>query len=362
MRKDITFLIPSLSGGGVEKVTFLMVNELAKRGWEVTLMISRLGGPYLEKLQPQIKICKLKSERISANLFEIAKYLKKEKPSIFFSSMMYVNCVAALAAKISSFKGKLILSERSHPSTSMLTNVNISKKVILGLSKLVYPRADIVVCVSNGVKEDLQTLIKNLKKVVVQHNPIENMHTNTFIKTRTHYRLLSAGRLDKEKNFILLIRAFAEIAKKLPLEKGIELYILGEGQERGNLEAAIKEYNLTDQVHLPGFVDQPGSYYQDSDLFVFTSNREGLGNAIIEALSFGLPVISTDCPSGPAEILLDGKIGKLVPVNDLEKLTSAIEEEINNPDITSTKLQRIERAHDFSLDKVMDRYESLFLS
>jgi len=196
---------------------------------------------------------------------------------------------------------------------------------------------------------------------VVINNPIESL-LQLDVPVSPKYRLISMGRLDRDKNFKCLIEAFAEVLNESEDSEDYELYILGEGYERTNLENLISNLNLNKQVFMPGFVSSPAQLLNSSHLFVFSSVREGFGNVLVEALSCGLPVISTDCKSGPSEILLDGKIGALVPINNKTALKEAILNEIRNPDKISTKEQRIKRANDFLIEDITDKYESLFVN
>lgn len=360
--KDITFLIPSMNGGGAEKVTMLLANELCIRGWKVKMLLSKKEGPYLSKLHPNISIQVLKHRNISKNIFQIASFLRKEKPSIFYSSMMYVNVIAGLSAKLAKFEGALFFSDHSHVSSTILRNKSKVVKIIFFLAKYIYRRANEVICVSEGVKTDLQKLITGVHRISVINNPIElhNFQTKALDKEQSLKKIISIGRLDRDKNFKLLIDCFAELVKEVK-DIRLELTILGEGYERNNLINQINELGLSNQVFLPGFVNNTTSYLQNADIFAFTSVREGFGNVLVEALSVGLPVISADCESGPAEILLNGKIGKLVPINDLEKLKKAILEEIYHPNFTSTVEERISRANFFSVKNIVNKYETLLL-
>lgn len=356
----ISFLVPSMNGGGAEKATMLLANELSSRGWDVDMLLCKLEGPYLKRLDEKVKIIQLKNRNISYNVIEIANYLKTVKPHIFYSSMMYVNVIAGLAAIWSSYKGKIFFSEHSHASINLNVNKGFKSKLILLLAKLVYKKADAVICVSQGVREDLLQLIKKLKNTVVIYNPVENLFQKDVVPDPDVYRLVSIGRLDKNKNFKLLIECFAEVLKNVNDNKRYELHILGEGEERSNLEKQIVTLNLSGNVFLPGFIAQPANILNSSQLFVSASLLEGLPTVLIEALGCGLPVISSDCKSGPAEILLEGKIGALVPVNDKAALTDAIIKEIRHPNFTSTKEQRITRANEFKISTIVDKYEILF--
>jgi glycosyltransferase involved in cell wall biosynthesis len=358
--KNITFCIPSLNGGGAEKVTMLLANELCARGWIVTFLMSRLEGPFLNRLNKNIRLVPLGNKNISKNVFAIAKYLRNEKPTIFYSSMTYVNVIAGLATILAKYRGKIIFSEHSNLSTRNKNNPSYLSQIITFLAKIVYKRADVVVCVSEGVKEDLNKVIPDLKRLKVIYNPVENFCSKKR-EVDDKFKIISMGRMDKEKNFSLLIQAFSIVVNKLSgLGKNLELCILGEGYERENLKSLINKLHLDNKVVLPGFVNNPSEYLNSSDLFVLSSNREGFGNVIVEALSCGLPIISTDCLSGPSEILLEGKLGKLVPVNDVECMADAIIETISSRIEISTKHERMLRARDFSVEKIVTEYELLF--
>jgi glycosyltransferase involved in cell wall biosynthesis len=359
MKKDITFLIPSMAGGGAQKVTLLLINELCRKGWKVTILLSRAEGPYLKKLDKSLKIIILKNRNISKNIFSIAKYLKQNNPRIFYSSMTYVNVIAGLAVILSRFKGKVIFSEHMNLSKKNIDNPNFINGVITFLAKKVYKKADAIVCVSKGVKDDLNQVIHNIKKSLVIYNPIENFYKEK--KDNSKFKIISLGRLVEQKNYSLLINAFSIVTDKCAnTKKELELYIFGEGYEREKLNKLISQFKLQDKVFLPGFVDNSADLLSSSDLFVLSSNREGFPLVLPEALSCGLPVISTDCPSGPSEILKKGQLGKLVPVDDVESMAEAIIEAINNPDKYSTREERMLRAKDFSVENVVNQYESLF--
>ena len=360
-KKNITFCIPSLNGGGAEKVTMLLANELCERGWVVTFLMSRIEGPFLERLNKNVHLISLGNKNISKNVFVIAQYLRERKPSIFYSSMTYVNVIAGLAIILANYRGNIIFSEHSNLSTRNKNNPGILSRVITLLAKAVYKRADVIVCVSEGVKKDLNTVFPDLKNVKVIFNPIENFHTPKREFNNNVFRIISMGRIDKEKNFTLLIQAFSIVLKKCSgLGKKLELFILGEGYEKEKLKLLIKDLQLDENVVLPGFVNNPAEILASSDLFVLSSNREGFGNVIVEALSCGLPIISTDCPSGPSEILKGGKYGKLIPVNDIESMANAIIETITIGAEISTPQERRLRAKDFSVDKIVNQYELLF--
>ena len=164
-----------MEGGGAQKAVLLLMNELCKRGWRVSLLLSKPEGPFLKRIDKKVKIIRLKKKKISSNIFEISKYLRHDNPTIFYSSMTYVNVIAGLAVRISGFKKQVVFSEHSNLSARNTNNPNFINKVITFLTKIVYKRANAVVCVSEGVKDDFRKVFPYLRATVVIYNPIENL-------------------------------------------------------------------------------------------------------------------------------------------------------------------------------------------
>src|SRR5690606_35578336 len=202
---NITFLIGSMSAGGAEKVALLLMNELISRNWDVTLIVARGEGEYFRRVDKRIEIVVLKSQKISQNISEIAKYLRNEKPQVFHSSMMYINVIAGIAAITSNYRGRLIFSDHSHPSSVLQTQGNLKVRLISKLAKLIYKRASGVICVSNGIKDDLMSLFSSLPPLHVINKPVEIINYNLPPYHRNTFSIVSVGRLDKDKNFELLI-------------------------------------------------------------------------------------------------------------------------------------------------------------
>lgn len=358
LKKKILFLIPSLRGGGAEKVTLLLGNELIKLGWEIGFLMAQVEGPFLEHLDPKIKIIKLPYRKISRNILAIRAVLQSEKPDIFYTIMEYVNIIGGIAHKLSNSKAKLVYSEHNNIYKTLETHSTGMRFFLKVGIKYAYNLPDRIVCVSEGVRDVLQEYLPNLKNVSVLYNPIEQMHPNTDPPTNDSiYRILSIGRLNRQKNHILLLKAFKYLQETFSIDA--HLTIIGEGKERKVLNQYIIQHNLIDKVDLPGFKDS-NTYLHNSDLFVLSSEYEGFGNVLVEALSTGIPVISTDCPSGPAEILKNGLYGQLVPVHDEIALAKAIYKEYLTEDNSEKRMQRIQRANDFAVEKIAAQYEALF--
>jgi len=229
--------------------------------------------------------------------------------------------------------------------------------------RLIYPLAHTIIAVSNGVAEDLSTVLALPKsRISVIYNPVvtkslkqqaEIPVTHTWLQSDRIPVVLGVGRLTKAKNFETLIQAFSIVLETI----SAKLIILGEGEERSNLENLVRQLNLVNEVDLPGFTENPYSYMKRAKLFVLSSLWEGLPTVLIEALSCGTQVVSTDCPSGPREILENGKWGTLVAVNDGQALANAMIDAIKNPSYFSNP----ESWSEYTLKNILLQYEKILL-
>lgn len=358
--KKIALCIPSLRGGGAEIVFLNLAKGFAEKGYQVDLVLFQKEGPYIKNVSEEVNIVDLESKRVSHGIFALMRYLKKEKPDVIISAMPHVNIVVVFAKIISRVKTKVIVTEHSTFSMGQKKLHFMKRTIMKVLVRLFYSRAGVVVAVSNGVADDLiqSTMIK-LQNVHTIYNPIDIEEIQEKSKENPDHPwlegdntfLLGIGRLEIVKDFGTLIRAFAKLEIK-----NKKLIILGEGTERGNLEKLVSELGLVESVALPGFVSNPYAYLAHADVFVLSSRHEGLPTVLIEALACGTPVVSTDCPSGPREILEDGKYGILTPVGDEKKLAEAIYASFGAP----TDLEMLKkRAEFFSMENAVHKYIKL---
>jgi len=365
----ISFFLPSLRGGGAERVFVNLANEFARRNFDVDLVLAQKEGPYLEEISNKVKIVELKKKRILLCLFSLMRYLREKKPAILFCAMFHVNIIGYLAKYLTHSDTKIVATEHNSFSITIQQLPAIKKIILSLLVRILYPKMDKIIAVSKGVAEDLMQVVQLPKnKLQVIYNPVikkaEILRKSQEIPSHPFFRekrkkgmiiIIGIGRLTKQKDFPTLLKAFGKIKK----HKDARLIILGEGEERIKLEGLIKKLNLSSFVSLPGFVKNPYSYLKNSDLFVLSSKWEGLPTVLIEALACGIPVVSTDCPSGPREILEEGKYGKLVPVGDWRALAEAILETLDNPP-DPEKLK--ERANFFSIERAGREYFELINS
>lgn len=331
-RERIAFFIPSCHGGGAERVMVTFANSFAKRGVLTDLVVCSLSGPYVNEIDKQVNVFDLKTVHASRSLPALLKYIHDNEPKAMISSNPETNIFAIIAKWLSGKNLTLAVREPNTPSVAgKIKNSSFPFKsfLIAVLRRMLYKYADLIIAPSKGVAYDLiKNKIAPESKVYVIYNPVDIEMIHDKMKEPVSHPwlegpvpvILSAGRLTKQKDFSTLIKAFGIVTDITPCK----LIILGEGEQRKELETLVQELKLEGKVHMPGFVGNPFAFMARSSLFVLSSAWEGLPNVLIQAMACGMPVVATDCPSGPREILDDGKYGDLVPPGDPEKLAEAI--------------------------------------
>lgn len=357
-KKRLAVFMPSLDGGGAERVTILLLNELATRGYAIDLLVAKGKGVYRSQVDPTINIVDFEQHRVATCLLPLAKYLKENQPAALLSVMNYANVIAIMAKQLSGAHSRLVLTEHNDAQQALRHSNSIRYRLVSILTKWLYRKADAVVCVSEGVADSIQrTLGIPRNQLSVVYNPVihsgirksaEMSISHPFLPENGEPLLLAVGRLTTQKNFPNLINAFSLVRKTL----SAKLVILGEGEERGNLTALIASSGLAQDVLMPGFVDNPYAWMRRADVFVLSSSWEGLPTVLIEALACGAKVVSTDCPSGPKEILENGRWGELVKVDDAEALAEGIIKTLSAGQTESLE----KRLEVFSIKYATDRY------
>jgi glycosyltransferase involved in cell wall biosynthesis len=343
-----------------------MVNlaiAFCERGIAVDVVLLQSEGPYLEELPSAVRVVDLKASRMLTGLAALMRYLRRDKPRIMLSAMRHSNVTALLAAILSRSQVPVAVCDHNTATLELSKEPVIKSTVIKVLMRWLYPRAYKIVAVSKGVADDLGILLSmSTDRINVIHNPVVKEElftlsnlpvTHPWFANKLIPVALSVGRLTPQKDYETLLRALS-IAKR---KRDLRLMILGEGELRPSLEASIEKLGLIEDVVLPGFTENPFAYMRQADMFVLSSLWEGLPTVLIEAMACGVPVISTDCPSGPDEILENGKWGRLVPVGDANALAQAMLDTLDKPAPSTTR-----RAMDFSVDKSADAYLSLLFA
>lgn len=354
----IAFYLPSLRGGGAERVMVTLANGFAERGLAIDLVLAKAEGPYLNDVAPGVRVVDLGSRRVLASLPALVRYLRATRPRVMLSALNHANIIAIAARVLARVPARLIVSEHNNVSLPGRASRSLRERAVLPLMRWAYPRADGVVAVSGGVADDLARAANLAReRITVVYNPVVTPglleqasapFEHPWFGASSSPVVLAVGRLTEQKDFATLIHAFAKVRARRPCR----LVILGEGELRAELETLVAKLGLSADVALPGFSGNPFTWMGSATLFVLSSAWEGLPTVLIEAMACTTPVVSTDCPSGPAEILEDGRWGRLVPVGDVDALADAMLAtlaETTHPDVAS-------RAQDFGVEQAVAGY------
>ena len=356
--KKIAILLPNMMGGGVEKMRLKLAAAFAKKGYEPEFWLGQAKGELISNCSSDFPVVDLQAPRLRSMLIPLSRTWYRRRPATVLAAMWPLTSLACICARwmrLRGIKTKLIISDHNTLSVKPETQ-GWSKRLFLQSSiKFCYPIADGRIAVSSGVADDL-SLVSGLNRnlFTVVYNPAYDsqmpVESGPNPWPDAELKLISVGSFKEQKDQQLAIKAVQKLGKKSCI------VILGDGILRPKLEQLRDRLGLENQVILPGYIKNLTPWYQNADVFLLTSKWEGFGNVIVEALQHGLPVVSTDCPSGPSEILADGKYGRLTPVGDVDALVAAITETTNSPPSKSLLKQR---AREFSIDKIADQYLSL---
>ena len=396
----IAFLLKDLQGGGVQNMTVVIANAFAARGYRVSLLACRPDGPVRERIGTAVELVTLARKprwlaRIRAltadprglkvlwrpvlatgqtsgtlrHLPGLINWLGHARPRYLWTATPYMNVEGALACRANGDTTRLIVSEHNDLRGGHPLGSGWHRRYLPPLLAHYYRRADAIVAVSEGVAKDLITRTGLARdRISVIYNAVvtpqlakraaEPLHHPWFAPDEPPV-ILSVGRLGRAKDFPTLVRALATVRKQQPAR----LLILGEAasprrsaKRRAELNDIATELGIEQHIRLDGFIDNPFAYMRHSAVFALSSQYEGFGNVLVEAMACGCPVVSTDCPSGPAEILEHGRYGPLVPVGDHQALGAAILSVLAQP-TNPDALRR--RAADFSVKHAMRQYAAL---
>ena len=336
-QKKIAILLASLSDGGVGKMRIRLANEFVRRGYRVDLVLGKQEGQYMEMLDPAVRVMVLGTSHALFGVPRLAWYFRKERPDVVLSQRIRVNVLALRARSLSSADIPIFVTINTTISKQL--EIFQSRKGLkqLRLLKRHYPLNDGIIAVSRGAAEDAADLLGlPPERIQVIYNPTMSGHIfvranepveHPWLRPDAAPVIMGIGRFEHQKDFPTLLRAFARVRTQMDCR----LVILGKGHLRDELLALAAELGIEDQLYLPGFVENPYAWLSKASLFVLSSRFEGFGNALSEALGLGVPVVATDCPSGPREILGDGRYGPLVPVGDVEALAQAMLKTLREP-------------------------------
>ncbi|MXQ13582.1 glycosyltransferase [Microvirga makkahensis] len=368
----ILFVINSLEGGGAERVMCMVAAAVAgaDKHWKVTLATLDQARDSYALSESVTRIRLNAGGSLLWGMIALRGLVRRERPDVIVSFLTRSNCAAIACSQLAGIP--CVISERVH-TTSHLSSGR-GRRLKKALIRCLYPYADRIVTVSQGIRDDLvEHYGVAATQVVTIHNPVDAELIRRAAQAPPsidlpHDFIVAIGRLVANKNFSMLLRSYAAA------NIGSSLVILGEGAERSRLETLASELGVSDKVHLPGFVANPHAVLERAQFYVSPSNAEGFPNAMIEAMCIGLPVVSTDCDSGPSEILrgeagapkvaemTKAKFGILVPPDDEHAMSAALQamSEAHNHRYFAAAARR--RAHDFSLDNSLTEYRSVISS
>jgi glycosyltransferase involved in cell wall biosynthesis len=314
----------------VERVIANLCQGFLAQGFAVDLLLVKARGAHLASIPEGVNIVKLGRSHTALCLFPLIRYLRRERPPALLAAKNRGNRVALLARWLSGVSTRIVIRMDTHLSKA-LAHSNVLRKFAYYLPmRWLYPQADAIVAVSAGVADDTARIIGVApERITVIHNPVITPTLgrqgamaieHPFFAPKSEPVLVAAGRFTRQKDFPTLLQAFARVRSV----RSCRLLILGEGPDRSALETLATELGVSGDVAMPGFVQNPYAYIAKSDLFVLSSVWEGSPTVLTEALALGIPVVATDCPSGPQEITQNGRYGRLVPMENPESLAAAI--------------------------------------
>ena len=339
-----------------------IASALSERNHDIELILVKKEGELADRIPRSIKVVDLASTGALMSIPALFRYFRKHKPPLLISSLPHISLLAIIVKLLACAKTNIVIVEHNTLSQSVRFASSLKDRTLPLLMRIIYPLADKIVAVSTGVADDLSKIIGIPRpQIEVIYNPVVTPELHALSLESVGHPwfehgeppvILGIGRLTQAKGFSTLIHAFSRIRENQCLAR---LIILGEGDERSHLEQLISELGIESEVSLPGFHQNPYFFLRNASVFVLSSLWEGLPTVLIEALACGTAIVSTNCPSGPDEILENGKWGTLVPVNNENALVAAIENTLTTP---QRAIPEIAWAR-FRQEEVTDKYLQL---
>jgi glycosyltransferase involved in cell wall biosynthesis len=340
-----------------------LATGFAERGFQSDLVLAHADGPYLSGVPACVRVIDLKGPGVLRAMRPLRTYLRRERPRALLSALNHANLVAMAAASyMPGPRPRVVISIHNNLGQEMTVRKKLKDRAIPWLLGQFHPWADGIVAVSQGVADDLAQRARIPRgRIDVIYNPVitaglaeaaSARPDHPWFADQTTPIVLGIGRLTVQKDFPALIDAFALVRR----EHAGRLVILGEGPERSAIEAAVRRQGLEDSVSLPGFVDNPYALMARAAVVALSSRWEGLPTVLIESLAVGTPVVATDCPSGPREILRDGAFGALVPPGDVHALARAIAQVLTS----ARRYTPSDALRPFMPDVALDQYAQMF--
>ena len=364
--KRLAFFVADLEGGGAERMMVALAAGAASRGVDVDLVAARAVGPYVAEVPSTVRLVDLGAGGTLAAVPPLARYLRTSRPDLLLSTLHHASVAAEAARRLAGGRTVHVVREANTPSGDPLARASAKLRAQAVAMRVTYALADGVVAVSEGVADDLRRhYAVPDRKLWTLYNPVVGPDLadraaldpgHPWFAPGEPPVVLGVGSLQPRKGFATLIDAFARVRARRP----VRLVVLGEGAQRAELQARAAAAGVAADVALPGFVANPFAFMARAGVFVLASEREGLPGVLIQALACGCPVVATDCPSGPSEILEGGRHGALVPVGDVGAMAAAIERTLDavpDRDALRARAARFDAAT--VTDAHLDRFDQL---
>ena len=366
----IAFFIPNLEMAGAERVTVNVLNCLNKNRYDPSIILAKKEGYFVKDLDKNIQVSDFKTYSYIKIFFKLVEFFKRDKPDIFVSVFPVFSILSIFAKIFSGSAAKTIIIEHRIFSGTGIYAKTFFGKIILTflfplLMKVLYKNSSAIICVSIGVADDMLKITGLKDRIKVIYNPVIDAKVYSLACEPINYPsilgndaiILAVGRLVEAKDYPNLLNAFSLVNNY----KKVRLLILGDGKELKKLTGLSNSLGIAEKVEFLGFQINPYKFMSKADVFVLSSLYEGFGNVIVEAMACGTPVVSTDCKSGPNEIIEDGKNGLLVPVQNPKALAEAILKLLNSKELRE-KFSEAGKKHaeDFTIERKTKEYEKLF--
>ncbi len=365
-RMTAAIYIHDLSPGGVERQCLVLARELQDRGIDVVLVVHQMRGELIPLLPPDLPVVDLRSSRTLQDVLRLRRFLQEAQPDILMANVDHNNVAAALANALAGTRTKLVIVQHNPLTAGFHATVNWKHRLVPWFYRVLSSRIDHAIAVSDGIKRELvkgglpEAKVSTICNAVIGTDfearaRVPVLHPWLVNKDRPVF--VTAGRLVEMKDQRTLLRAFALHVQRRPSR----LMLLGAGPMLDALRTLAGSLGIAEHVAFEGFVPNPLPYMRAADAFVLSSRSEGFGNVLVEAMGCGTPVVSTDCPHGPADILDHGKYGILVPPRNPDALAPAFGRILDEQSRWPAETLRA-RASAFSYQACADQYAGLFRS
>jgi glycosyltransferase involved in cell wall biosynthesis len=358
-RPRLAILAATSGHSGVDRNLRNLVPVFAARGVAVDILHIEGHGPHFEQVPEHVRVIELGTAHVNTSLAAVVRYLRRERPDALLADKDKVNRLALAARALARTPTRVGVRLGIHVSTNLADRGWWERTVQTFSIRHFYPRADTIIVPSDGVADDLAALGRLAReRIQVIPNPVVTPQLAALAEQKADHPwfddadrpvILGLGELSARKDFETLIRAFAIVRRTRPCR----LLIAGRGRRQESLRQLADELGVGADIAVPGFVGNPFAYMRQAKLFVNSSRFEGFANVVAEAMAVGVPIVSTDCPSGPRDILGGGRYGALVPVGDAPAMASAIVQMLDQPTPRAVLLGAAER---YTVEQSASRY------